>query len=322
LSELQWEDTVCDGCGSSQSDYLFEGPDRLLNLPGQFRMVRCQECGLIRQQPRLAWESLKNYYTEAYAPYTPLLREEPSVWRRLDKRYGMWKQLRLVERFQHGGRLLDIGCGTGHFLEEAKLSRRWEISGVEPNATAAAYARQALPANIIEGRFSDTTFQPNSFDVITMWNVLEHVSYPLADLRRARALLRDQGWLVFTVPNVDGLEARLFGPYWVGWDLPRHLYLFPRAQLRTLLNAIGFQLVDMRCFSSSYIFLKHNLEFWSQTWNPPYAAWRNSILQLYLSAPIRIGLSLPLWLLDRLKLTSVITIVARKQNIPKRDSSC
>ena len=156
-------------------------------------MVRCRQCGLVRQNPRPTWESLKSYYPEDYSPHVPLVREETSVLRRLDRRYGMWKQTRAAEWFQRGGRLLDVGCGTGVFLEEAQRSGRWEVVGIEPAEKAAAYARKALGVTIHEGRFSDIDLPVNSFDTITMWNVLEHLEYPIADLRRAYQLLRENG---------------------------------------------------------------------------------------------------------------------------------
>jgi SAM-dependent methyltransferase len=314
MTEVKWIEVACDWCGSNDSDLLFEGPDRLMGLHGQFRMVRCRHCGLLRQSPRFAWESLKAYYPLDYSPHVPLIREEPSVLRRLDRRYGVWKQMRSIEHFQRGGRLLDIGCGTGVFMEEAQRSGRWVVEGIEPAEKAAAYARSALGVNIYVGRFSDINLPVASFDVITMWNVLEHLEYPIADLRRAHQMLRENGLLVFAIPSVESLAARIFGPYWVGWDLPRHLYLFPRPVLQEILGKLGYCIVADRCISGSYSTLRDSLEFWTRAWNPSNHAPMRWLLQLYRSFPIRFGLGLPLWILDRLKLTSVVTIFARKMS--------
>lgn len=308
----RWEETTCDWCGSNESELLFEGPDRLMRLPGQFRMVRCRQCGLMRQNPRLAWESLKDYYPEGYASHVPLIREEPSLLRRLDRRYGMWKQARAVEEFQRGGRLLDLGCGTGIFLEEVLRSGRWQVVGIEPTERAAAYARAALQVEIHQGRFSEVALPANSFDVITLWHVLEHLDHPIADLRHAHQLLKENGWLIFAIPNIEGLEAHIFGPYWVGWDLPRHLYQFPHSTLRTILTTLGFDWVATRRISMTHALLGHSLEFWTQSWNPRYHAPARWLLQFYRSFPARVGLGLPLWIFDRLKLSSVVTIFARK----------
>jgi 2-polyprenyl-3-methyl-5-hydroxy-6-metoxy-1,4-benzoquinol methylase len=310
LTELKWENVACDWCGATESGLIFEGSDRLLHLPGLFRMVRCRKCGLIRQNPR--WESLKDYYPEDFISYVPLIREEPSRLRRLDRRYGMWKQVRAIEKFQRGGRLLDVGCGTGVFLEEVLRSGRWQVVGIEPTEKAAAYARSELQVEIHQGRFSEVALPDNSFDVITMWHVLEHLDHPIADLRHVHQLLKENGWLILEIPNVEGLEAQLFGPYWIGWELPRHLYQFPHATLRTILTTLGFEWVATRRISMTHALLGNSLEFWTQSWNPRYHGLARGLLKLYRSFPARVVLGLPLWLFDRLNLSSVVTIFARK----------
>ena len=278
-------------------------------------MVRCIKCGLIRQNPRLEWESLKDYYPEDFISYVPLIREETSRLRRLDRRYGIWKQVRAVEEFQRGGRLLDVGCGTGIFLEELLRSGRWQVVGIEPTEKIADYASQALRVEIHQGRFSDVTLPDNSFDAITMWHVLEHLDHPIADLRHAHQLLKENGLLTIEIPNVEGLEAKLFGPYWIGWELPRHLYQFPETMLRTILTTLGFKWVATRRISMTHALLGNSLEFWMQSWNPRNHALAHRLLQVYRSIPARIALALPQWVFDRLNLSSVITIFARKDSL-------
>ena len=312
MTELEWKQVACDWCGSNDNELIFEGPDRLMGLPGQFRLVRCRKCGLLRQDPHLEWESLKSYYPPEYSPHVPLVREERSALRRLDRRYGMWKQTRIIEQFRRHGRLLDIGCGTGVFLEEMQRSGRWELEGIEPAEDAAGYARKELGVPIYEGRFSDMDLTPASYDVITMWNVLEHLENPISDLRRANDLLSAGGLLVFAIPSMESLAAHIFGQYWVGWDLPRHLYLFPLPVLRTILAKIGFRIVAVRCISGSYSTLRDSLEFWTGSWKPSYRKVARRMLNFYRSFFVRIGLGAPLWFLDRLKKSSVITVVARK----------
>lgn len=284
-------------------------------LPGRFRLVRCQRCGLMRQNPRLKWESLQHYYPEDYSAYEPIIQAEQSRWKRLDRRYGMRKRLRAIERFQPGGRLLDAGCGTGVFLAEAQRTGRWDLTGLDPSAGAASYVRQHLQIPMVEARFAEADLPPDSFDVITMWNVLEHLDYPIRDLRRARALLREDGWLIFSIPNVESLEARVFGSFWLGWDLPRHLYLFPRRQLRIILAELGFGAVEDQCIAGSHAAAGLSLDFWSQKWLPRDSALRQRLVKLYLSLPVRLGLSLPFWILDRFRACSLITVFARKVSL-------
>lgn len=310
--QLTWENSTCDWCGSNETELVFEGPDRLEHLPGQFRMVRCTKCGLYRQNPRLDWESLKFYYPDNYVSHPNLAKHETSVLKRLDIRYGPWKRLRAIEQFQAGGRLLEIGCGTGLFLEEAIRSGRWEVEGIEPTQRAAKYVQENLKIPIHVARFSDVDLPKQSFDVIAMWNVLEHLDHPIADLHHAYTILKDYGWLVFSIPNLESLEARIFGPYWVGWDLPRHLYLFPQNNLHEILKTIGFQWKDSRCISTSYAVLGHSLDFWSQSWAKRYPRLRSLLLKAYKTTIARLLLVPPLYITDRLKVSTILTIFAQK----------
>jgi len=283
-----------------------------MGLTGRFRLVQCPQCGLIRQNPHLSWESLKDYYPEDYSPYTKIIETERSTARRMDRRYGMWKRLRALERFQPGGRLLDVGCGTGVFLGEAQRSGRWELMGVEPSPQAAAYAQEALGISVLAQRFGEADLPAGHFDAITMWNVLEHLDSPIRDLRRAYQLIRPGGWLVLAIPNVDGSGAKLFGRYWMGWDLPRHLYLFPKKQLRRILGEIGFDWVDARCIAGGHSSLDLSIEFLLRAKNIDNSATR-FLLRLYRSLPSRVACSPLFWLADRLRQCSLITIFAQKK---------
>jgi SAM-dependent methyltransferase len=278
-------------------------------------MTRCLKCGLYRQNPHLAWDSLKTYYPEDYASHPKLVQDEPNFLRRLDIRYGPWKRVRSIKRFQPNGNLLEIGCGTGLFLEEALRSGCWTVAGVEPSERAATYAREKLHVPIYQNRFSEVKLTPESYDLIVMWNVLEHLEHPIYDLRYAYQLLKERGWLILAIPNLEGFEASWFGPYWVGWDLPRHLYIFPLKILSEMLISIGFRWVTTRCISTSYAVLGHSLDFWSQSWETRYPLLRRLLLSLYHFLPVRALLLFPLWIFDRFNQSTIITIFAQK--IPK-----
>ena len=121
-SEPVFESVACTFCGSSDAQLLFEGTDRLLYLPGEFRVVRCTRCGLLRQDPRPTPETIAFYYPPEYEPYSVAIDEEPSRLRRWDRRYGMRKRQRAIERRCPGGR---EGAG-----KERGLHRRGGREGV------------------------------------------------------------------------------------------------------------------------------------------------------------------------------------------------
>jgi len=213
-----------------------------------------------------------------------------------------------------GGRMLEVGCGTGQFLEEALRSGHWEVTGVEPSERAASYTREHLKIQVIQDLFSNTDLPESSFDAVIFWNVFEHLYHPIADLRKAQRLLKPGGWVVIGLPNIESWEHFVFKQYWVGWDQPRHLYLFPQKTLRSILEKEGFQQVSTRCISTSYSVLYYSLDFWSQTWSERYPKVRHAMLSAYRSILVRALLVPPLWLMDRLKLSTVITFFGQKSS--------
>lgn len=302
----------CDVCSSARRTALFSGPDRLMGLPGTFTFVRCDDCGLIYQSPQLAWEQLERYYGGDYASYAEVLQDEPSRLRRAIKRYGMLKQRWYVERFCRQGSLLDVGCGTGLFLEEMQRSGRWQLSGLEPTSSAAAYVRRRLGIPVDGQVFEQSGFAPASQDVITMWHVLEHFMSPMRALQKAWELLKPGGYLVFSIPNYESLGRGLFGSYWIGWDLPRHLFIFPRFVLRRMLDSCGFRVVDDRCFLISYFTFGHSLTFWSQSWPPALQGAARLLLRAYYTPIGRLGFFPIQLLIERLGLATVTTWTVQK----------
>jgi SAM-dependent methyltransferase len=310
--ELKWEKTNCPWCGTYESDLVFEGPDRLHDLPGMFHLRRCRQCGVLRQDPRLIWEHLSAYYPEDYPAYTYETGETTSALYRRISNYGNVKRRRFVEKFQSGGRLLEVGTGTGAFLRELVKSSKWEVEGIEPSQPASAFAAKTLKVPIHDARLSEVDLEPASFDAIVLWCVLEHLTQPVQDLRYIHSLLKDGGWLFLSVPNYESLETKLFGRFWSGWDLPRHLTIFPRLVLRQILTQIGFSQISERCVSSSYNALGHSLSFWSQSWKSDHPKVHQALFSFYQSWFARLGLFFPLALLDRLNLSTNISFAAQK----------
>lgn len=309
---VSFESVPCGFCGGEDAALLLSGPDRLLGLPGVFRVVRCVRCGLLRQDPRPTVESIDAYYPRGYDPYSTAIDDEPSALKRLDRRYGMWKRRRAIERILPEGRLLDVGCATGNFLHEMTRSGRWEVAGVEPGREAAAYARERLGLTVHLGRLAEVDLAPSSFDVVTMWNVLEHLHDPLGGLRAVQRLLVPGGLFVFSIPNLEGLEARLFGRYWLGWELPRHLYFFPRSVIGKMLAEAGLVVLRWRCLVGAYPAFLLTLRFALEG-----MVGRSRAVRLVAggaqSMPARLLAAPAFWMLTTARQASVITGFARRK---------
>lgn len=257
-------DAICKICYFVGANLVFTGPDRLMRLPGTFHVVRCPQCGTFYQWPRLPWEQLQLYYEGDYDSYVTALADEPSMWRRVVRRRYTLKMRRFVEQFQTSGALLDIGCGTGIFLEEMQKSGKWSLFGVEPTASAAHYVRKRFGVPVFNVQVESLDLPENSFDVITMWNVLEHLEDPRLVTQKMYCALKPDGFAIIAVPNYESISRLIFGKYWCGWDLPRHLFVFPRATLLELFARAGFTARATKCFIGSHAILGHSLAFVQQ----------------------------------------------------------
>ena len=305
------ESVPCDRCGRAEGRILFEGPDRLHHLPGTFRLVQCQACGWIRQNPRPTAETIGYYYPSDYINFIGAVEDEPGRLRRWDRRYGILKRRWAVERFAAQGRLLDVGCATGLFLHEME-GAGWEAMGVEPNESAAAYARRRFDLAVHVGTLRGAQLSSGSFDVVTFWDVLEHLQTPWQDLVEAHRLLADSGLLVIRIPNLESLGTRLFGRHWLGWDLPRHLYLFPGKALAEALTELRLTVEGFRCIATSHSAFMMSLQFYLEDRYSPSSRGVQRLLKWGRSMPARLALAPLFWGISQARLSSVITVFARK----------
>jgi len=307
--EKKFENAPCDLCKSSEYTFVFSGPDRLTNLGGQFHVVKCEECGLLRQNPRLGWESLSQYYQEDYISYSLGSEKENYITKSI-KRYGVWKKVRLIKKYKKYGKLLDIGCGSGQFLEEAKRTTDWSLSAIEPNQNAAQYVVDKLSIKVQVSRFEDIRNYPQRFDIVTMWDVFEHFYYPVESVKKINDLLNPGGILVFSIPNLAGWDVKMFKENWIGYDLPRHLYFFDKKNIQRILQESGFQILETRIVSGSFNSIKNDIMF---SLNAKSNSFYKFSLHLYNNLISRVFLFLPLFIIDKLKINPVITYVVKKK---------
>jgi SAM-dependent methyltransferase len=214
----------CPACGQ-RTDRTLIRQSRLL--------FRCDNCGLqwlaLQPGPR---ELAELYESGFYSS------EEPRATLVVRVLHAVNNRLRLRElRGIPPGRLLDVGCGKGRFLSTAERAG-WDVVGVEFSSAMADHAR-SLGLHVEQGDFL-TMDLDGSFDVVTMWHVLEHLPDPRRAVARARELLEPGGRLVVSVPNIESAQARLGGGNWFHLDLPRHLFHFSPRAVVTLLERHRF----------------------------------------------------------------------------------
>lgn len=201
-------------------------------------IVRCRQCGLVYANPRIeATDLLRDY--EAVVDETYL---EEMAGRVLTFRRHL-KPLEHLTGPANGRRILDVGCHVGIFLEIA-AEHGWDAWGIEPSRWATEQAhRRGL--HVINGTLVDAGFPDNSFDVVTLWDVIEHLSDPRGELQQVARVLRPGGLVCIHTMDIESPFARLMRPRWP-WLMEMHLYYFSRPTLTALLRSTGLQVVDCR----------------------------------------------------------------------------
>jgi 2-polyprenyl-3-methyl-5-hydroxy-6-metoxy-1,4-benzoquinol methylase len=256
------EKVSCNLCGSNSFRTIYRLSDWLLDRPTvESTIVQCQSCGLIYQNPRPSIDEMDQHYPQDYEPYNSD-KKSPSWLQRKAVNYGFEKRAKNVIAYKAKGSLLDIGCATGTFLNHMRQKHNWQVCGVEISSYAAQAAKEMYGLDVFNGMLEQANFPDGSFDAVTMWDVLEHLHDPSNTLREIHRILKPGGILVFRVPNGDSLDARLFGPYWAGFDAPRHLYVYQRSTLHKLLEKNGFMFRSATSRQASYMGFVVSLRFW------------------------------------------------------------
>lgn len=199
-------------------------------------IVQCQRCGLVYTDPRPDGDDILKTYQ---AVEDPLYIEE-----REGRVLTFEHHLKPLERLtgQPDGRpLLDVGAYTGVFVEIA-AQHGWDAWGIEPSSWAVKEAR-SRGLHMVQGTLDTVDLPDKHFDVVTMWDVIEHLTDPRSALLEARRLLTPDGLLVVHTIDIESLFARLMGPRWP-WLMDMHIYYFSRHTLRAMLETCGFQVLD------------------------------------------------------------------------------
>jgi 2-polyprenyl-3-methyl-5-hydroxy-6-metoxy-1,4-benzoquinol methylase len=226
----------CPLCGSNAYDTAFQEPP--------YTVRRCRSCGLGWVTPRFARERLAEIYkAESYWTSPSPKVQGYSDYRGDERLYVDTFRRRLDFVLRDGprsGRALDVGCAAG-FCMQAMRERGFETYGLEISARIAEHARDRFGFDTIHvGPLEDAPYADNFFDLVTMWDVVEHVVDPRALLARARAILKPDGLLVIETQDIDSRFARLLGPRWHHYKHEEHIYHFTASTITRLLGDCGF----------------------------------------------------------------------------------
>jgi SAM-dependent methyltransferase len=246
--------SVCLLCESSDVKPLLTGRDRLMGLPGEFTVLQCRNCGLKFTDPGSITTDLMAYYPENYSPYKTCGSGEPKAGQSLKRRIKqaiknspagpLLAALAAIDdppcpELPRGAAVLEIGCASGNFLAGLK-SKGWNLHGVELSDFASDKARNR-GLDVFSGTLEQAKFPDDHFSAVFAFHVMEHLPDPLATLREINRITVKGGYFIFSLPNADCWEFKVFKNRWYALDLPRHLFHFGPETITKTLERAGFK---------------------------------------------------------------------------------
>jgi 2-polyprenyl-3-methyl-5-hydroxy-6-metoxy-1,4-benzoquinol methylase len=220
-----------------------------------FILCQCQKCSLLFTNPRPIEEEIGPYYDfPEYYSHEKNNKSLTHVLYNKVRNYAVIEKVKLITELKGEGKLLDYGCGTGEFLNAAKV-KGWKIKGVEPTSKARNHANSILANSVVEN--IDQIDEKKKFDVISLFHVLEHIHTLRKTIKKILKHLKSNGYILIAIPNPDSYDAKKYGKQWAGWDVPRHLYHFNQTAIKNFEQVFDLELVKINPmpFDSYYVSL-------------------------------------------------------------------
>ena len=218
-----------------------------------FTITKCCKCGFLFTNPIPTKETIGNYYkSNNYISHSGTKKGLINYIYHFVRNYQLFKKERLISNLSNEKTLLDIGCGTGEFLSYCK-NKGWNTVGTEPDLQT----RERIKNLTIFPGLNSKELRENSFSIVTMWHVLEHVYDLEDDLKTISSLIKKGGYLIVAVPNHESFDAEIYKENWVAYDVPIHLYHFRKKDIKALFSKFNFELSNIKplIFDAYYISL-------------------------------------------------------------------
>ena len=240
-----------------------------------FNLVRCEDCGfLLTQNPPVEAEIGRYYESPDYISHTDTHKGLMNRVYHWVRKYMLGRKARLVKQCSglNQGRLLDIGTGTGYFSHTMQ-ERGWKVSAIEKSEQARTFAKEHFNLEVQAPEVLGT-YEAGSFDVVTLWHVMEHLEHLNETWDILSSILQDKGTLIVAVPNPTSFDAKKYGEMWAAYDVPRHLWHFSPSSMQQLGAKHGFVLEERMAmpFDAFYVsmltekYKKHRWSFLRGMW--------------------------------------------------------
>ena len=237
----------CGFCNGNNAEIIYTTRDQSQN---RYSIACCLDCACLFLAPRPKHEELALSYDESY--YGQGGDKFGSI---MEKVLDWFRQRRakLVHGYLDGkGKVLDIGCGNGRYLSFLGNKGDYDLYGIEMDGAPAQRAAKIKEIHLNTKGLEAGDFEPESLDAVTMFHVFEHLTEPRKTLQIISRILKKNGILYISFPNIDSIQARLFKGKWLHLDPPRHLFFFKPADFKALMEKQGFKLLKERHFNPEY----------------------------------------------------------------------
>lgn len=231
-------ETPCLNCACGEFSVYYEEKD--------FKVVRCRACGLLYNRPQILGLRLPEIYREYYYKSPePAFGYEDYVGNKADIQRSFRRRMKYLTSLKKGGKLLDVGCACGFFLEVAGEAG-FDVQGIDCSEWATDYARNHYPFKVVTGFLDQSqAFDGKTFEVITCWDVIEQLPSPKALFSKIHSLLAPEGLLVLTVRDAESFMSRFMKGKWIHFRPKEKFAYFSRTTVRNFLGRLGFEVLKI-----------------------------------------------------------------------------
>ncbi len=208
-----------------------------------FTIEKCGNCQFKYTQDVADQQHIGKYYqSEDYVSHSNTSKGIINTLYHMVRRYMLGKKWRLLKKYHQGTQLLDVGCGTGHFLNFTQ-NKGYQVTGIEQDPGARKFAQEQFNITAHDTQLIDRNENLKKFEIITLWHVLEHVHDLKGYMSWFHKNLVDDGVLIIAVPNAGSWDACHYGKFWAAYDVPRHLWHFSASTMAQLAQLSGFKII-------------------------------------------------------------------------------
>ena len=289
----------CPICNSSDTVNAFDAVDHF-STKEIFPIYDCSNCGFRFTNNFPYDKSIGRYYDSPdYISHSDSKKGIINLLYHFFRKQMLRKKANMVSKYTLGARLLDIGSGTGYFLNAAK-ERGYQVTGIEKDSKAREYAITSFGLDV-KGEQSLWTIESESFDVVTLWHVLEHMQNLNEVVAKIKSILKPDGVMILALPNHKSHDAKIFKEYWAAYDVPRHLWHFTTDTVEKLLSRHQFEIIKQKTMPLDAFYISMLSEKYKG----------NSTLMQYIKALV-IGTTGYLRSLSDINLSSSVIYIAKK----------